>query len=148
MGLNAIYESLFGKNHIQDGTVIDLAEHGRVGGVSTGQPFKFVSSVDPTTGTNPQTDGSQRTQIVDSDGNDISTLIQTLQELVQRLAPLGAAMSNGATLRVVLPGISSVYCYNVMTTTYYTPSYAAFFVTMAQSNLTATQANINNCIGA
>jgi hypothetical protein len=36
------HKLLFGKKGIQDGNVIDLAEHGRVGGVSTGQPFKFV----------------------------------------------------------------------------------------------------------
>ena len=47
---------LFGKEKIQDGNVIDMAEHGRVGGLSTGQPFKFVSIIDgatPTIGNNP-----------------------------------------------------------------------------------------------
>jgi hypothetical protein len=46
MALTDIYRALFGKDHIQDGTVIDLAEHGRTGGVSTGQAFKFSRKVD------------------------------------------------------------------------------------------------------
>lgn len=45
-----LYQQLFGKDHIQDGNVIDFEEHGRVGGVSTGQGFKFISLIDPNTG--------------------------------------------------------------------------------------------------
>ncbi len=41
--ISDLYINLFGKGAIQDGTVIDMAEHGRTGGVSTGQPFKFVA---------------------------------------------------------------------------------------------------------
>lgn len=48
MSLIAIYRSLFGYDHLQDGTVIDLAEHGRAGGVSAGQGFKFSREVDET----------------------------------------------------------------------------------------------------
>ena len=50
------YQSLFGMEGPVDSGVTDVAEHGRVGNVSTGQPFKFVSNVDgtlPTTGNNP-----------------------------------------------------------------------------------------------
>lgn len=36
------YTQLFGKDHIRDGSVIEYSEHGRVGGISTGQAFKFV----------------------------------------------------------------------------------------------------------
>lgn len=43
--LSDLYRSLFGKDHIQDGTVIDLAEHGRAGGVSTGTSYKSVQVV-------------------------------------------------------------------------------------------------------
>jgi len=43
-----LYQSLFGKNHIQDGNVIDMAEHGRMGGLSTGQAFKFTSKAQQT----------------------------------------------------------------------------------------------------
>ena len=51
-----LYNNLFGRKGIADGNVIDMAEHGRVGGLSTGQPFKFVAPIDgaePTAGTNP-----------------------------------------------------------------------------------------------
>lgn len=45
MTLSDIYRNLFGKDHLQDGNAIDLAEHGRSGGVSTGQGFKFTKDV-------------------------------------------------------------------------------------------------------
>ena len=51
-----LYNNLFGRKGIADGNVIDMAEHGRVGGLSTGQPFKFVTAIDgaePTAGNNP-----------------------------------------------------------------------------------------------
>lgn len=38
-----LYQQLFGKDHIKDGNVIDFSEHGRTGGLSTGQGFKFVN---------------------------------------------------------------------------------------------------------
>ncbi len=41
------YTQLFGKDHIKDGDVIGYSEHGRVGGLSTGQGFKFTSAVNP-----------------------------------------------------------------------------------------------------
>jgi len=53
-----LYNNLFGRKGIADGNVIDMAEHGRVGGLSTGQPFKFVTAIDgaePTAGNNPET---------------------------------------------------------------------------------------------
>lgn len=49
MALTDIYRALFGKDHIRDGDVIELAEHGRAGGVSTGQGFKFSRQVDELT---------------------------------------------------------------------------------------------------
>lgn len=48
MGLTDLYHLLFGKEHLQDGDVISLAEHGRAGGVSTGQGFKFTAKVEET----------------------------------------------------------------------------------------------------
>lgn len=51
--LDDYYGQLFGRSHIADGTIIDLAEHGRVGGVSTGQSFKYTSLIDATTGLPP-----------------------------------------------------------------------------------------------
>jgi len=48
------YHALTGKNHPTDATVLEIAEHGRVGGVSTGKPFKQVGVVEtlPTDSTN------------------------------------------------------------------------------------------------
>ena len=43
--LTDIYQLLFGKNHIRDGSVIEMAEHGRSGGISTGTPFKGVQEI-------------------------------------------------------------------------------------------------------
>ena len=48
MSITDIYLRLFGKEHIQDGDVIEMAEHGRAGGFSTGQGFKFTSGIDET----------------------------------------------------------------------------------------------------
>jgi hypothetical protein len=45
MSVKSLYQSLFGRENPSNGSVIDLAEHGRVGGVSTGQPFKFTADV-------------------------------------------------------------------------------------------------------
>ena len=50
-----LYEDLFKKDHLRDGDVIGMAEHGRVGGLSTGQPFKYTSPIErslPTEGNN------------------------------------------------------------------------------------------------
>ena len=41
-----LYQILFGKSHIRDGDVIEWAEHGRVGGVSTGEAYKKVGIVE------------------------------------------------------------------------------------------------------
>lgn len=67
-----LYTLLFGKDHIKDGNVIDFSEHGRVGGVSTGQAFKFVAPIDgglPTDGNNSSItlsyDGSDNLQYID-----------------------------------------------------------------------------------
>lgn len=49
MTLTDLYQQLFGKAHIQDGTVIEMAEHGRAGGISTGQGYKFIRGVEEET---------------------------------------------------------------------------------------------------
>ena len=57
MSIRSYYQQLFGGKAPTDGSLIDMAEHGRVGGVSTGQGFKFVSTIDgatPTEGNNPE----------------------------------------------------------------------------------------------
>jgi len=45
MSITDLYYQLFGRTGTTKGTDIDMAEHGRGGGVSTGQPFKFISDV-------------------------------------------------------------------------------------------------------
>lgn len=44
-----LYKQLFGRKGIGDGNVIDMAEHGRAGGISTGDPFKMVRDVEEKT---------------------------------------------------------------------------------------------------
>lgn len=44
--LNDIYRILFGRSGTTKGSDIDMAEHGRAGGDSSGQPFKFTDTVD------------------------------------------------------------------------------------------------------
>ena len=43
--ITSLYRQLFGKRDPVDGDVISMSEHGRVGGVSTGQGFKFADSI-------------------------------------------------------------------------------------------------------
>jgi hypothetical protein len=43
--LGDLYNQLFGRSAMANGSVIEMSEHGRAGGVSTGQPFKFSDSV-------------------------------------------------------------------------------------------------------
>lgn len=60
MSITDLYIRLFGKSHIQDGDVISMSEHGRVGNVVTGTGYKNVNSLsvnitllDYNGGTNP-----------------------------------------------------------------------------------------------
>src|SRR6266567_6555871 len=94
MSTTDLYQLLFGKAAIQDGNVIDMAEHNRIGGVSTGKGFKNVQILDnngnPITsfGTGDasaanQTNGAQKTQIVDSSGNVIGSTSNALNVNLQ-----------------------------------------------------------------
>ena len=68
------YTDLFGMEGPVDSGVTDVAEHGRVGNVSSGQPFKFVSNIDgalPTAGNNPSI-------IVDSTDPNAITIEKTI----------------------------------------------------------------------
>ena len=47
---NRLYSALFGKSDMDGGSVIDFSEHGRVGGLSTGQGFKHNSIIDKDSG--------------------------------------------------------------------------------------------------
>jgi len=43
--INDIYRQLFGREGTSKGSDIDMAEHGRAGGVSTGTPFKGIQEI-------------------------------------------------------------------------------------------------------
>lgn len=43
-----LYTALFGKKALLDGDVIDFSEHGRAGGLNTGQGFKYINIVGET----------------------------------------------------------------------------------------------------
>lgn len=45
MEITDIYKLLFGRKGMAEGNVIDMAEHGRQGGISSGQGFKTVGTV-------------------------------------------------------------------------------------------------------
>lgn len=45
MSITDLYYQLFGRTGTTKGTDIDMSEHGRSGGVSTGQPFKFTDII-------------------------------------------------------------------------------------------------------
>jgi len=46
MIINDLYRILFGRGGTRKGTDIDMAEHGRAGGISSEQGFKFTDFVD------------------------------------------------------------------------------------------------------
>lgn len=77
----------------------------------------------------------------------LESLVDTLQELCQRLAPLGSAINiaGGNGLRVV--GVGGTYGVTGPITS---AQHIANTLTlkMAGENLTAVQSNINNCVGA
>ena len=71
MTITDLYRLLFGREGTAKGTDIDMSEHGRVGGISSGQAFKHTSVISSTTGndaTDILTDGSQLTKLTDGDG--------------------------------------------------------------------------------
>lgn len=75
----------------------------------------------------------------------LNSLTETMQELIQRLAPLGSVIQHGAqSLRVTAPVALSVS--GPITSAQYVA--AELTDKIARSNLTATIANINNCTGA
>lgn len=45
MSVLDLYRTIFGRKGIQDGNVIDMAEHGRQGGISTNQGLKYVENI-------------------------------------------------------------------------------------------------------
>lgn len=77
----------------------------------------------------------------------LESLIDTLQELIQRLTPLGSAMNiaGGVGLRVVGVG-GTMTASGPLTSAQYTASNLTS--RLAVENQTAVLANINNCVGA
>lgn len=49
MSITSWYRQLFGKGDPTDASVVEIAEHGRAGGVSTAQGFKYVRDADEKT---------------------------------------------------------------------------------------------------
>lgn len=45
ISVTELYRQLFGRKGPVGGSVIDMAEHGRAGGISTGTPFKGIQEV-------------------------------------------------------------------------------------------------------
>lgn len=45
MTIIELYRILFGRSALQNGSVIEMAEHGRAGGLSSGTPYKMVQDV-------------------------------------------------------------------------------------------------------
>ena len=84
-----------------------------------------------------------------SGGQLSSTEHDTLQELVQRLAPIAGAMSNTGQLRVVVPSTSTVTgpITSAQSIAEKAIGGASYTQRVAQENLTATIANVNNCTG-
>lgn len=80
----------------------------------------------------------------------ISSLTETLQELVSRLSPLAGAMSNTAQLRTVVTGAVTATGGGYVTSA----QVIAALLTQTNSlrttpdNTLAIQSNINNCVGA
>lgn len=77
----------------------------------------------------------------------LEALVNTLQELVQRLAPLGGAMSSGAVgLRVVGVSMPSTAVTGPITNAQYVAENLTSKI--ALENMTAILGNVNNCTGA
>ena len=99
-------------------------------------------------------DTARRIQ-VDDTGSIITSsadLIETLQELIQRLAPLAGAMNSGAVgLRVVGVTMPSTAVTGPQTSAQFIATYNAagvnYTTRVALENNTAIQSNVNNCTG-
>jgi len=98
MSLPDIYRSLFGKDQPQDGDVISLSEHGRVGGVSTGQGFKFTVPID---GASP-TEGNNPSLTLGYTGDNLTTIDKTEGgSSVENIPGLEFSADNGTTPKTV-----------------------------------------------
>lgn len=80
----------------------------------------------------------------------ISSLTETLQELVQRLAPLAGAMANTAQLRTVVTGAVTATGGGYVTSAQVIAALLTQTNTLRYdpNNTLAVLSNINNCVGA
>lgn len=96
------------------------------------------------------TDTKQDSQI--GLGTTLNSLVETLQELIQRLAPLAGIIANTAQLRVVQAAVPSTAVTGPITSAQSIAEKAvggiSYAEKMARTNNTAIQSNIINCIGA
>lgn len=114
------YQNLFGKGAITDGSVIDMAEHGRIGNVSTGQGLKYVGILNASGSLVSEFGGSSTggsgipvagaslaspVAIVDGSGNQITTFGGGTQYAEGATAATGtgtlAMGKNGTTLKAL-----------------------------------------------
>lgn len=81
----------------------------------------------------------------------LDSLIETLQELIQRLAPLAGAMNATAQLRVIQTAVPSTAVTGPQTSAQFIATYNAagvnYTTRVALENNTAIQSNVNNCVG-
>ena len=119
---------------------------GKITAVNTGAVV-VSSSVLPT---GAATSAKQDSQITLQ--TQLESLVETLQELVQRLAPLAGAMSNPAALRVAPVSSVSTAVTGPITSAQSIAEKAVAGVLypekVAITNLTAIQSNINNAVAA
>lgn len=94
------------------------------------------------------TEAKQNSQITLE--TNLNSLVETLQELIQRLAPLAGAMGNTAQLRVVQTSVPSTAVTGPITSAQSIAEKAAGGISypekMAITNLTAISSNINNVV--
>lgn len=93
MTITDLYRQLFGKGAIQDGNVIDMAEHGRVGDLSTGQGLKYVTPIDPDTGDTLTGAGTQYTE-GDTDASITGTAVM-VEGAANTLVPAQGTVADG-----------------------------------------------------
>lgn len=105
--------------------------------------------IDPATAENQETiNASQASQIALE--TTLNSLVETLQELIQRLAPLAGAVANTAQLRVVQTSVPSTAVTGPITSALSIAEKAVggimYAEKMAITNNTAIQSNISNVV--
>lgn len=75
--ISDLYRMLFGREGTEKGSDIDMSEHGRAGGLSTGQPFKHVSITNPGTGESLVNSDSNAIRMTPTDLYGRETVIPT-----------------------------------------------------------------------